>query len=76
MQPLLIDRFDYPLPDNRIAKYPLSERDHSKLLVYHNGTIEEDHFYHIGQYIAPHSLLVYNNTRVIQARIVCPHRLS
>lgn len=70
MQPLLIDRFDYPLPDNRIAKYPLTERDHSKLLVYHDGTIEEDHFYHIGQYIAPHSLLVYNNTRVIQARIV------
>ncbi len=70
MQPILIDRFDYPLPDERIAKYPLAERDHSKLLVYKNGTIQEDRFFHIGRYIAPHSLLVYNNTRVIQARIV------
>ena len=70
MQPILIDRFDYPLPDERIAKYPLAERDHSKLLVYQNGTVQEDRFFHIGRYIAPHSLLVYNNTRVIQARIV------
>ena len=70
MQPILIDRFDYPLPDERIAKYPLAERDHSKLLVYKNGTVQEDRFFHIGRYIAPHSLLVYNNTRVIQARIV------
>ena len=70
MQPILIDRFDDPLPDERIAKYPLAERDHSKLLVYQNGTVQEDRFFHIGRYIAPHSLLVYNNTRVIQARIV------
>ncbi len=70
MQPVLIDQYDYPLPDDRIAKYPLAERDHSKLLVYKDGTVSEDVFYHIGRHIDPHSLLVYNNTRVIQARIV------
>ena len=70
MQPVLIEQYDYPLPDDRIAKYPLSERDHSKLLVYKDGKASEDVFYHIGRHIAPHSLLVYNNTRVIQARIV------
>jgi len=70
MQPLYIDEYNYPLPDERIAKYPLPERDHSKLLVYKNGQVSEDHFYHIGNYIPAHSLLVYNNTRVIQARLV------
>jgi len=70
MQPVLIDQYDYPLPDDRIAKYPLSERDHSKLLVYKDGSVSEDVFYHIGRHIAPRSLLVYNNTRVIQARII------
>jgi len=68
-QPLYIADFNYPLPDERIAKYPLPERDHSKLLVYRDGQVSEDHFYNIGDYIAPHSLLIYNNTRVIQARL-------
>lgn len=67
---LLIEDFNYPLPDERIAKYPLAERDHSKLLVYRDGEIAEDHFYNVGQYMAPGSLLVYNNTRVIQARLI------
>ncbi len=70
MTPIWIDQFDYPLPDDRIAKYPLAERDHSKLLVYKDGTISEDTFNHIGQHLNAGSLLVYNNTRVIQARIV------
>ena len=70
MQPIRIDEFDYPLPDERIAKYPLAERDHSKLLVYKDGAVSEDTFNHIGTYISPHALLVYNNTRVIQARLV------
>lgn len=70
MTPIWIDRFDYPLTDDRIAKYPLPERDHSRLLVYKDGIVSEDRFYNIGRYIASHSLLVYNNTRVIQARIV------
>lgn len=65
-----IDDYSYPLPDERIAKYPLAERDHSKLLTYKNNLIGEDHFYNIGNYINDNALLVYNNTRVIQARIV------
>ena len=69
MIPLPIDAFDYPLPDERIAKYPLPERDHSKLLVYHDGQIGEDRFDHIGTHLIPKALLVYNNTRVIQARL-------
>ena len=69
MKPIYIADYNYPLPDERIAKYPLAERDHSKLLVYRDGKVNEDRFYHIGDYIAPHSLLVYNNTRVIQARL-------
>ena len=69
MEPLYIADYNYPLPDERIAKYPLPERDHSKLLVYRDGHVSEDLFYHIGDHIAPDSLLIYNNTRVIQARI-------
>lgn len=68
--PILISEYDYPLTDERIAKYPLAERDHSKLLVYREGTVSEDKFFHIGDYIPADSLLVYNNTRVIQARLV------
>ncbi len=70
MEVLRIDDFNYPLPDERIAKYPLQERDHSKLLVYKDGQVSEDHFYNVGDYIPAQSLLVYNNTRVIQARLV------
>ena len=68
-EPIYIADYNYPLPDGRIAKYPLAERDHSKLLVYRAGQVSEDHFYNVGDYIAPHSLLIYNNTRVIQARL-------
>ena len=68
-QPLYIADFNYPLPDERIAKYPLPERDHSKLLVYRDGQVSEDRFYNVGDYIVPGSLLIYNNTRVIQARL-------
>ena len=70
MEKLLIQDYNYPLPDDRIAKYPLAERDHSKLLVYQNGQVSEDRFYNIGEYIPADSLLIYNNTRVIQARLV------
>ena len=67
---LAISDYNYPLPDERIAKYPLPERDRSKLLVYRDGAVSEDVFYRVGDYIPAHSLLVYNNTRVIQARLV------
>ncbi len=70
MKQILIDDYNYPLPDERIAKYPLAQRDHSKLLVYKDGHVSEDLFYHVGDYIPAGSLLVYNNTRVIQARLV------
>lgn len=69
MKPIYIADYNYPLPDERIAKYPLAERDHSKLLVYRDGQVSEDHFYNVGDYILPDSLLIYNNTRVIQARL-------
>ena len=69
MKPIYIAEYNYDLPDERIAKYPLTERDQSKLLVYRNGQVSEDRFFRVGDYIAPHSLLIYNNTRVIQARL-------
>lgn len=70
MEKILIDEYNYPLTEDRIAKYPLTQRDHSKLLVYRDGQVSEDHFYNVGNFIQPHSLLIYNNTRVIQARLV------
>lgn len=61
--------YDYPLTDERIAKYPLEERDHSKLLVWRNGSIAENRFYDLPDHLAQGDLLIYNNTRVIQARL-------
>ena len=93
MEPIYIADYNYPLPDERIAKYPLAERDQSKLLVYTplpqplsqgegstkdvekvqgekgQGSISEDRFYNVGEHILPEGLLIYNNTRVIQARL-------
>ena len=69
MEEILIEDYNYPLPDERIAKYPLVNRDQSKLLIYRDGTIGEDKFDHVGEYIPANSLLIYNNTRVIQARL-------
>lgn len=64
-----ISDFDYSLPDERIAKYPLTERDHSKLLVYNKGAISEDKFYNLPNYLPSGALMVFNNTKVIQARM-------
>ena len=69
MEEILIEEYNYPLPDERIAKYPLAERDQSKLLVYRDGQVSEDYFYNVGEYLPIGSLLIYNNTRVIQARL-------
>lgn len=69
-QNIHIEDFDYPLPDERIAKFPLAKRDESKLLLYKDGKIEESIFKCITDYLPSHSLLVYNNTRVIQARML------
>ncbi|MDR1866394.1 MAG: S-adenosylmethionine:tRNA ribosyltransferase-isomerase [Bacteroidales bacterium] len=61
--------YTYVLPEERIAKYPLPERDRSKLLVFRNGTISGDIFAHLSEYIDRDDMLVFNNTRVIRARI-------
>ena len=61
--------YNYPLPSERIAKYPLKERDQSKLLLYRQGEVGEDVFENLSAYLPKGSLLVFNNTRVIQARI-------
>ena len=66
---IYIDSFNYPLPDERIAKYPLDKRDDSKLLVYQNNSISESKFSNIASFLPENCLLVYNNTRVIQARL-------
>lgn len=64
-----IKDFNYILPDERIAKFPKSERDSSKLLVYNRKDISEDHFHNIAGYLPEGSLMVFNNTKVIQARL-------
>ena len=61
--------YDYPLPDERIAKFPLTERDSSKLLVYEGGGISETVFRNLPSLLPEGSLMVFNNTRVIQARL-------
>jgi S-adenosylmethionine:tRNA ribosyltransferase-isomerase len=62
--------YTYPLPAELIAHYPLAERDASKLLVYNNGNISEDIYKQIAEYIPEGSLLVFNNTKVVEARIL------
>ena len=64
-----ISEFNYPLPDERIAKFPLSNRDESKLLVYRNGEVNEDRFTSLPDYLEPGEMMVFNNTKVIQARL-------
>lgn len=61
--------FDYPLPEERIAKYPLAERDASKLLVMRGDDIQEDRFCNIGRHLPQNSLLVLNETKVVRARL-------
>ena len=65
-----INDFDYPLPDERIAKFPLENRSDSKLLIYRNGTIAERHFCDLAEELPAGSLLVFNNTKVIRARVI------
>lgn len=64
-----ISDFSYDLPDERIAKYPLAERDLSKLLVWKNGSIQDSTFSKLPEYLPSNSLLIFNNTKVIRARI-------
>ena len=69
IQEIAIAEYDYPLPDERIAKYPLAVRDTSKLLLYKSGEIIEEKFSNLPGFIPQGALMVFNNTRVIQARL-------
>lgn len=61
--------YDYPLPEERIAKFPMEQRDHSKLLCLKNGAISEHHFYDLPTLLPEDTLLVFNDTKVIHARL-------
>ncbi|MBR5334610.1 MAG: S-adenosylmethionine:tRNA ribosyltransferase-isomerase, partial [Alistipes sp.] len=65
-----INTFDYPLPDERIAKFPLENRSDSKLMIYRNGDIVESRFGCLPEQLPQGSLLVFNNTKVIRARVI------
>lgn len=65
-----INSFDYPLPEERIAKFPLENRTDSKLMVYRNGDVSESRFRNLADHLPAGSMLVFNNTRVIRARVI------
>jgi S-adenosylmethionine:tRNA ribosyltransferase-isomerase len=67
---LSIKDFTYDLPEDRIAKYPLPERDASRLLIYNAGKITEDDYNNLDRHLPSNSLLVFNDTRVIEARLL------
>lgn len=62
--------FWYELPEHRIAQYPLAERDASQLLIYNKGAIESSYYRELHRYLPPQSLLIFNNTRVVPARLL------
>lgn len=64
-----ISDYNYDLPDERIAKFPIAQRDHSKLLVYKHGEVSDDVFHHLPTYLPQGVLMIFNNTKVIQARL-------
>ena len=66
---LRIADYDYDLPDERIAKHPLAEREQCKLIYYKGGKIEERRFWEVPSLLPEGSTLIYNNTRVINARL-------
>ena len=70
-----INDFNYNLPDERIAKFPLAERSSSKLLIYEDGNIAESNFRNVADYLPAGAMLIFNNTRVVRARIVM-HKAS
>lgn len=65
-----IQDYTYTLPEERIAKYPLEERDASKLLIYKEGTITEDRYKNITSHVSDNSFLILNNTKVVEARLL------
>lgn len=69
LKDIRIEDYTYDLPDERIAKFPLAEREASKLLIYREGQIEEKHFADVRELLQPGQTLIFNNTKVIHARI-------
>ena len=67
-----ISNFNYFLPKEKIAKFPLEIRDASKLLICKNGEIEQSDFKVIDKYLPENALMVFNETKVIQARMIFP----
>lgn len=65
-----IKDYSYELPEERIAKYPLEKRDESKLLIYQKGNINEDIYLHLDKHLPSDSLLIFNNTKVVEARLL------
>ena len=71
MEPLIkIQDFTYDLPQDRIATYPLSKRDNSKLLIYNKGKIEQNVFSNLSDYLPSSALMVFNDTKVVPARLL------
>lgn len=68
-QHIRISDYNYTLPDDRIARFPVAQRDQSKLLIYNKGVVSEDTFFHLTDYLPQGALMVFNNTKVIQARM-------
>ncbi len=67
---LSIKDFIYDLPDEKIAKFPLQKRDESNLLVYKSGNILESQYKHLSEQLPDGSLLIFNNTKVVEARLI------
>ena len=65
-----IEDYNYHLPQDRIARFPLEERDASKLIIYKDKKIGEDHFKNISSYLPDNTFLIFNNTKVMQARLL------
>ena len=70
LKEIRIEDYIYDLPDERIAKFPLENREASKLLIYDEGRIDERHFYEVPEILDAGEMLVFNNTKVIYARIL------
>ena len=71
-----ISDYTYELPDERIAKFPIAQRDHSKLLVYRRGEVSEDIFFHLPDYLPSGALMVFNNTKVTHRGVFVRARCS
>ena len=70
LKEIRIEDYTYDLPEGRIAKFPLERREASKLLIYEDGEIGERHFYDVPAMLEPDMMLVFNNTKVIYARVL------